>query len=77
MRPRRRYLLRFVGVDRPREVTLTTGGKTRELHGWSYNPATGRLEVSVAGWPQAPSGWSSVPPPGANRLTGQSGGYSR
>jgi hypothetical protein len=49
MRPRRGYELRFVGVDRPRDVTLTTGGRTRELHGWSYNPATGQLEVSVAG----------------------------
>jgi alpha-glucosidase (family GH31 glycosyl hydrolase) len=47
MRPRRRYLLRFVGVDRPREVTLTTGGRARELRGWSYGG--GRLEVSVRG----------------------------
>ena len=49
MRPRRRYQLRFLGVDRPRDVTLTTGGRTRELHGWSYDPATGRLEAAVAG----------------------------
>ena len=49
MRPKRRYLLRFLGVDRPREVTLTTGGITRELRGWSYNSATARLEAPVPG----------------------------
>ncbi len=64
MRPKRRYLLRFLGVDRPREVTLTTGGITRELRGWSYGPATGRLEASVAGLAagKRPAGVRSQPP---------------
>ena len=36
------------GVDSgPREVTLTAAGRTRELHGWSYDPGTGRLQVAT------------------------------
>jgi len=47
MRPQRRYVVRFIGVKRPREVTLTAAGRTRELHGWSYDPGTGRLQVAT------------------------------
>ena len=42
---------------------VTTGGKTRELHGWSYDPATGRLEAAVAGSSrQRPAGVRQRPP---------------
>lgn len=45
MGKRRRYLLRFIGVARPDRVTIGSGGRARELRGWSYDPATRRLEV--------------------------------
>jgi hypothetical protein len=51
MRSGRRYLLRFVGLSRPRRVTVATGGASRELRGWSYDPATRRLEVATGRLP--------------------------
>jgi Glycosyl hydrolases family 31/Domain of unknown function (DUF5110) len=45
MRAERRYLVRFVGVERPDRVTIGSAGRTRELRGWSYDPATRRLEA--------------------------------
>jgi hypothetical protein len=46
-RSKRRYLLRMTGVPRPGRVTLTAAGRTRELRGWDYDPATRRLEVAT------------------------------
>jgi Glycosyl hydrolases family 31/Domain of unknown function (DUF5110) len=45
MKSARRYVVRFVGVERPRRVLLTAGGGTRALGGWSYDPARDELEV--------------------------------
>jgi alpha-glucosidase (family GH31 glycosyl hydrolase) len=47
MSAKRRYLVRFLGVERPGRVLISAGGRTRELHGWSYDPKTRRLEVST------------------------------
>jgi alpha-glucosidase (family GH31 glycosyl hydrolase) len=47
MRAKRHYLLRFVGVGRPSQVTISSGGRPRELGDWSYDPALRRLEVST------------------------------
>ena len=47
MRAKRRYVIRFVGVQRPGRVTITSGGRTRELRDWAYQPQTRRLEVSL------------------------------
>jgi Glycosyl hydrolases family 31/Domain of unknown function (DUF5110) len=47
MPAKRRYLVRVIGVDRPSEVTLRTGGASRELRSWSYDPSTRRLEVPI------------------------------
>jgi alpha-glucosidase (family GH31 glycosyl hydrolase) len=47
MHTKRGYLLRFVGVERPRTVTIASAGRTRDLRGWSYDPATRRLEVAT------------------------------
>ncbi len=48
MPSRRRYLLSFVDVDRPLRVTQSSGGRVKELRGWSYDPSSRRLEVAIA-----------------------------
>ena len=47
IRARRRYVLRFAGVDRPQRITIAAGRRPRELRRWSYDPQTRRLEVSI------------------------------
>ena len=47
MRAQRRYLLRFVGVQRPRAVTISAGGRSHQIKHWSYDPSRGWLEVAT------------------------------
>ena len=62
-RARRRYQLRFIGVDRPASHPQRRAAGRASCAAGATTPATGRLETSVAGRAAAPSGSSSGPPP--------------